>query len=454
MAKDLTEGSCLKQILLFTVPLLVGNLLQQTYNLVDAAIVGRCLGTDALAAVGASSSVQFLVLGFCIGTCAGFGIPIAQRFGAKDYGAMRSYIFHSILLTVLFAVILTSVCALLCPNILHMLSTPEDIFSGAYSYLLIIFLGIPFTLLYNLEAAMLRAVGDSRTPFIFLAISTVTNIALDLLCILVLQWGVAGAAAATITAQALSGILCLIFIRKKQEILHVSAADCHFDRDCCLSALTMGAPMGLQFSITAIGSMVMQSANNGLGSVYVSGFTAGARLKQFTICPFDALATAVCTFCGQNLGAKRFDRIRQGIRVGVLVSSVYGVLIGLVLIFGGRVLSMLFMSSSQVAVLDASAKYLRYLGCMYWMLGLLNVFRQTIQGLGYSGRAVFAGVIEMAARTVVSLVFVPIYGYTAICCADQVAWVTAVMYLIPMGLYLLNKLEREAKQKDFINESK
>lgn len=443
MTKDLTEGSCLKQILLFTAPLLVGNLLQQTYNLVDAAIVGRCLGTDALAAVGASSSVQFLVLGFCIGTSAGFGIPIAQRFGAKDYSAMRSYIFHSILLTALFAVILTSACALFCSNILHMMSTPEDIFSGAYRYLLIIFLGIPFTLLYNLEAAMLRAVGDSRTPFIFLAISTVTNIALDLLCILVFRWGVAGAAIATITAQALSGILCFFFIRKHHEILHIGPADCCFDRRCCLSALAMGAPMGLQFSITAIGSMIMQAANNGLGSIYVSGFTAGARLKQFTLCPFDALATAVCTFCGQNLGAKRFDRIKQGIRVGVAVALTYGIAIGLVLIFGGRILSMLFMSSSQVAVLDASAKYLRYMGCMYWMLGLLNVFRLAIQGLGYSGRAVFAGVIEMLARTFVSLVFVPLYGYTAICCADQVAWTTAVMYLIPMCLHLLKKVERE-----------
>lgn len=444
MIRDLTEGSCLKQILLFAVPLLVGNLLQQTYNLVDAAIVGRCLGTDALAAVGASSSVQFLVLGFCIGSCAGFGIPISQRFGAKDYRGMRSYIFHSILLTALFAVILTSVCALLCPNILHMLSTPEDIFSGAYTYLLILFLGIPFTLLYNLEAAMLRAVGDSRTPFVFLAISTVTNILLDLLCILVLNWGVAGAAIATITAQALSGILCFFFIRGHHEVLHIRPADCRFDRRCCLSALAMGAPMGLQFSITAIGSMVMQAANNGLGSVYVSGFTAGARLKQFTLCPFDALATAVCTFCGQNLGAKRFDRIRKGIRVGVAIALIYGVGVGLVLIFGGRTLSMLFMSSSQVAVLDASAKYLRYLGCLYWMLGLLNVFRLTIQGLGYSGRAVFAGVIEMAARTFVSLVFVPIYGYTAICCADQVAWTTATMYLVPMCLHLLKKVEREA----------
>lgn len=358
---------------------------------------------------------------------------------------MRSYIFHSVLLTALFAVVLTSVCALLCSNILHMMSTPDDIFAGAYTYLLIIFFGIPFNLLYNLEAAMLRAVGDSKTPFVFLAVSTVTNIALDLVCILVFRWGVAGAAIATITAQALSGILCFFFIRRKQEILHISAADCRFDRDCCLSALAMGAPMGLQFSITAIGSMVMQAANNGLGSIYVSGFTAGARLKQFTMCPYDALATAVCTFCGQNLGAKRFERIKQGIRVGVALALIYGISIGIVLICGGRVLSMLFISSSQVAVLDASAKYLRYMGFMYWMLGLLNVFRLTIQGIGYSGRAVFAGVIEMVARTAVSLIFVPIYGYTAICCADQMAWTTAVLYLIPMCLHLLKKVEQEAK---------
>lgn len=443
MTGDLTEGSCLKQILWFTLPLLAGNLLQQTYNLADAAIVGRCLGTDALAAVGASSSVQFLVLGFCIGTCAGFGIPIAQRFGAKDYGVMRSYIYHSILLTVAFAVILTAVCALLCPAILHVMSTPDDIFSDAYVYLFVIFLGMPFSYLYNLEAAMLRAVGDSKTSFLFLALSTVSNIALDLICILVFRWGVMGAAVATITAQAFSGILCFFYIKKHHEILHIGREDCKFDGRCCFSALIMGAPMGLQFSITAIGSMVMQSANNGLGSVYVSGFTAGARLKQFTICPFDALATAVCTFCGQNLGAKRFDRIRRGIRVGVVVSAIYGTVVGLVLIFGGRTLSMLFMSSSKVAVLDASAKYLRYLGCFYWMLGLLNVLRQAIQGLGYSGRAVFAGAIEMAARTFVSLVFVPMYGYTAICCADQAAWITAVMYLIPMCMHLVGKVERE-----------
>ena len=440
MTGDLTKGNCLKQILWFALPLLAGNLLQQTYNLVDAAIVGRCLGTEALASVGASSSVQFLVLGFCLGSCAGFGVPIAQQFGAKNYEAMRSFVYHSILLTAGFAVVLTAVCALLCPQILYLLHTPEDIFSGAYQYLLVIFLGIPFTLLYNLQAAMLRAIGDSKTPFVFLAVSTACNIFLDLLCILVFKWGVAGA---TITAQAFSGILCFFYIRSHSKILHIGRADCTFEGKRALTALVMAAPMGLQFSITAIGSMVMQAANNGLGSVYVSGFTAGARLKQFTICPFDALATAVCNFCGQNVGARRFDRVREGMRKGLLVSVGYGAAIGLVLIFGGRTLSMLFVDGTKTAVLDASARYLRCLGSCYWMLGFLNIYRMTTQGLGHSGRAVFAGALEMAARTAVSLVFVPIYGFGAICWADQVAWAAAVVYLMPMCLFLVRKMERE-----------
>ena len=251
-------------------------------------------------------------------------------------------------------------------------------------------------------------------------------------CILVMKWGVAGAGIATITSQAFSGILCFFFIKRRSEILHISRADCRFNMGRCTTALVMAAPMGLQFSITAIGSMVMQAANNGLGSIYVSGFTAGARLKQFTICPFDALATAVCNFCGQNVGAKRFDRVREGMRKGLLVSVGYGAAIGLVLIFGGRTLSMLFVEGTKTAVLDASARYLRCLGYCYWMLGFLNIYRMTTQGLGYSGRAVFAGVLEMAARTAVSLVFVPVYGFGAICWADQVAWVAAVVYLAPM----------------------
>lgn len=444
MAKSMTEGKPLKLILQFALPLLVGNIFQQTYNIVDAAIVGRYLGTKALAAVGASASVQFMVLGFCIGICCGFGIPVAQRFGAKDYRAMRSYIFHGGLLSVLVAIILTAICALLCPQILALLSTPGDIYDNAYSYLLVIFLGIPFTILYNLLSSVLRAIGDSRTPFLFLAISTVLNIVLDLFCIIVLKWGCAGAAIATVTAQAVSGILCLFYIWKKVEILRLSKEDCKAKGSAVRTMLVMGVPMGLQYSITAIGSMVMQSANNGLGSVYVSGFTAAMRIKQFAMCPFDALATAVSTFCSQNLGAGKIERIKKGLRQGIATGVSYGIFIGLVVIFFGGILSQLFISKEEVEVLAASAKYLRCLGYFYWSIGILNVCRMTVQGLGYSGLAIFSGAVEMVARIVVSLVFVPKYGFDAICFADQSAWLSAVCYITPVCIYCVRKISKEA----------
>lgn len=445
MTKSMTEGRPLTLILQFALPLLAGNLLQQTYNIIDAAIVGQILGTDALASVGASSSVQFLVLGFCIGICCGFGIPIAKSFGAGQQEKMRDLIFHAMVLTGVFAVILTAVCALLCPQILHLLSTPENIFKGAYQYLLVIFLGIPFTLLYNLLSSILRAVGDSKTPFMFLAFSTVLNIILDLFCIIVLRWGCAGAAIATITAQAVSGILCFLYIRKRIPALCLSKRNYQIKEAGIKVMLLMGIPMGLQYSITAIGSMVMQSANNGLGSVYVSGFTAGMRIKQFLMCPFDAIATAVSVFCGQNLGAGKADRIKRGIREGICAGVFYGLFAGIVMIFAGRTLSMLFVNKSAVEVLDASAKYLRCMGFFFWSLGILNVCRMTTQGLGYSGRAVFSGMTEMIARILVSVFFVPLYGFTAICFADQSAWVSACFYIIPVCLGCVRKISLKQK---------
>lgn len=445
MAKSMTEGKPLKLILQFALPLLLGNIFQQTYNIVDAAIVGRYLGTKALASVGASASVQFLVMGFCIGICCGFGIPIAQRFGAKDYDAMRSFIFHGGFLSVIVAVLLTTLCALLCPQILELLSTPADIYSNAYSYLLVMFLGIPFTILYNLLSSILRAVGDSKTPFLFLVISTVLNILLDLFFIIILKWGCAGAAIATITAQAVSGILCFIYIWKKFSILKLSKKDCKVKGSAIRMMLIMGVPMGLQYSITAIGSMVMQSANNGLGSVYVSGFTAAMRIKQFAMCPFDAIATAVSTFCSQNLGAGKMERIKQGLRQGIATGVAYGAGIGLVVIFFGGILSQLFISKEETEVLAASAQYLRCLGYFFWSLGILNVCRMCVQGLGYSGLAIFSGAIEMVARIVVSLVFVPKYEFDAICFADQSAWVSAVFYIVPVCIYCVRKISKEAK---------
>ena len=440
MSNSMTQGNPLKVMLQFAFPLLVGNLLQQTYNIIDAAIVGQSLGAQALASVGASTSVQFLVLGFCMGSCTGFGIPVAKYFGAGDLKHMKNIIFNGAVLTAVIAVIITVLCTLLCPWILQVLSVQSDIYANAYSYLMIIFLVLPFTLLYNYLSSILRAVGDSRTPFLFLAFSAVLNIFLDLFFILVAGWGCAGAAFATIAAQAISGILCLIVIIRRMEVLWLSKENRVVRGDSITELLQMGLPTGLQFSITAIGSMVMQSANNGLGGDYVSAFTAGAKLKQFTMCPFDAIATSVSVFCSQNYGAGKIDRIHKGLRQGIAVGVGYGLFAGLILIFAGRPLSMIFVSKDASGVLDASAKYLRCMGYFYWSLGILNVTRMVTQGLGHSGRAFFSGVMEMIARTIVSLGFVETFGYTAICFADQTAWIAACCYIAPTCLYCLKKI--------------
>ncbi len=443
MTLDMTEGTPLKLILKFSAPLLLGNLFQQTYNMFDAIIVGKYLGSSSLAAVGASTSVQFLVLGFCMGICAGFSIPVAQRFGARDMQGMRRYIFLGGCLSVFFAAVMTVVCAVLCPQILRLLKTPGDIFGEAYSYLLIIFLGIPFSILYNFLAGILRAVGDTRTPFIFLIISASANIVLDLVFIIFFHWGCAGAAFATVVSQALSGLLCLVLVVRRHEVLKIRRPDIQWDGQKFRNLLAMGLPTGLQYSITAIGTMVMQSSNNALGSVYVSAFTAGSKLKQFAMCPFDAIATAVSTFASQNYGAGKLRRIKKGLWQGVLVASSYGVFIGIILILFGRNLAKLFVRAGDVDVLDAAGKYVFFLGFFYWVLGFLNTMRMTTQGLGYSSLAIFSGVTEMVARCVISFGLVPVLGFTAICFCDQTAWVCAAIYITPTCLLCIRKISRQ-----------
>ena len=441
--KSMTEGNPAALIVSFMLPLLLGNIFQQAYNMVDGMIVGQMLGADALAAVGSSTSVQFLILGLCIGTCAGFSIPISQRFGAGDEEGVRRYVYHSIILSTVLAVVMTTVTAILCMPILRLMQTPADILENAYSYLFIIFLGIPFTVLYNMTAGMLRAVGNSRAPFVFLAVSTFLNIFLDMFCIAVLHWGCAGAAIATIASQALSGFFCLIYILRKVPLLYAGRVERRLDGATAKTLVAMGIPMGLQYSITAIGSMVMQASNNSLGSVYVSGFTAGTKLKQLFLCPFDAMATSIATFISQNYGALRMDRVKKGLRQTLVMGVLYGAAAGTILILFGKNLSMLFLSADNASSLAASVRYLRCMGYLFWVLGFLHCFRNELQALGYPGRAMLAGVIEMGARSFVAMMFVPVFGYTAICWTDQAAWCSATIHLIIMGLASLGKRVRE-----------
>ena len=280
MTRDLTTGSPMRLIWSFALPTLFGMLFQQFYNMMDTVIVGQLLGASALASVGSTSSINFFVIGFCMGVCNGFAIPVAQRMGAGDYSQMRRCVANAGWLSALFAVVLTVVTGLLCRTILTVMQTPEDIFDGAYQYILIIFLGIPTTFLYNLLAAVIRALGDSKTPVYFLAVSSVLNIALDLLLILYCNAGVAGAALATVISQGVSGLACLVFIAKRFPILRMTPEERRPDSRTCRTLCFMGIPMGLQYSITAIGSIVLQSAVNGLGSRYVASVAAGTKLFQ------------------------------------------------------------------------------------------------------------------------------------------------------------------------------
>ena len=449
----MTSGSPIRLIVEFMLPLLLGNLFQQAYNMADGMIVGRLLGSDALAAVGSSTSVQFLTLGLCIGSCAGFGIPVAQSFGAGRYDRLHSFVYHAAVLAAALAGILTFVTAFFCRDIVVLMQTPENIFEDAYIYLLIIFLGIPFNILYNLTASILRAVGNSRAPFLFLAASTVLNIFLDLFCIAVLHWGCGGAAVATVASEALSGLFCLIYIVKRVPELHVAKTDRKWDGEAAWTLITMGIPMGLQYSITAIGSMVMQSANNSLGSIYVSGFTAGTKLKQLFISPFDAMATSLATFTGQNFGARRMDRVRLGLREVLLMALLYGAGAGLALIFFGRNMAGWFLTSDNANAIGAAARYLRCMGYLFWSLAALNVYRNVCQALGFSAQAILGGVIEMVARSLVATIFVPVYGYGAICWTDQAAWLTASVYLFFMCWYAIRRRERGIMAGDGASES-
>ena len=399
--KDMTKGSPIRLILGFAIPLFFGMLFQQFYNLVDMIIVGRFLGASALAAVGATGSINFMIIGFCMGVCNGFAIPVAQKFGAKDEKQLRYYVANSVWLSIIFAVVMTVTVSLLCRDILVWMDTPEDIFDASYAYIIVIFIGIPVTYLYNLLSGIMRSLGDSKSPLIFLVISSVLNIAFDIIAIAGMHLGVAGAAGATVLAQAISGVCCLIYLIKKFPILRVHGEEWRWRGRFVARLCSMGIPMGLQYSITAIGSVILQTAVNGLGSVVVASMTAGGKLSMFFCCPFDAFGSTMATYAGQNLGAGKLDRVTKG-----MVNSLF-----------------------------------------FIPLALVNIIRFAIQGLGFGKLAIFAGVAEMVGRSIVGFGFVARFGFVAACLASPIAWILADIFLIPAYAYCIRKLRPIIQEK-------
>lgn len=440
-SREMTSGPSLPLILNFTFPLLLGNLLQQTYSLVDAAIVGRFLGINALASVGASTSVVFLILGFCNGCCGGFGIPVAQKFGARDYVTMRRYVSVSLKLAGIMSVTVAVITSLLCAFILRSMQTPENIFEGAYYYLLITFMGVPCTFYYNLLSSIIRALGDSKTPFWFLLFSTVLNIVLDLFCILVLKWGVAGAAIATVFSQGLSAVLCYVYMYRKFDILKTEVSDRRFRKDLARQLLYIGVPMGLQFSITAIGSIMLQSANNALGTACVAAFTAAMRIKMVFLCALESLGMAMATYCGQNYGAGKPERIWQGIKSAGLMMIVYVIAVAILLWGWSESFVLLFIDPSETEVIADTALFLHINISFFFFLGVLCILRYSIQGAGYTALAMFSGVAEMIARILASVVAVPLWGFLGVCMGDPMAWFFANLFLVPAFVHVYRRLQ-------------
>lgn len=441
-AKDMTVGSPMKLILGFSVPLLMGFLFQQFYSLVDTVIVGQILGVEALAAVGSTGSINFMVIGFCMGTCNGFAIPIAQMFGAKDYSGMRRYVANSVWLSLGFAAVMTITVCILCRNILIWMKTPADILDNAYEYIFVIFLGIPVIYLYNMLSGIIRSLGDAKTPVIFLVMSAMLNILLDFLLILVVPMGVAGAAWATVISQGISGVCCLLYMRRKFEILHIQKEEWKADSHLMKNLSNMGIPMGLQYSITAIGSVILQSAVNTLGSLAVASVTAGSKIGMLFCCTYDALGATMATYGGQNVGAKRLDRVHQGLKSCVWLGLWYSIAAFFVLTVFGQKLAMLFVDNPDPQLLTQVGEFLFANALFYFPLALVNIVRFMIQGLGFSKFAILAGVCEMVARAGAGFILVPIFGFKAACYASPLAWILADLFLIPAYYHVMRQLRR------------
>lgn len=438
--RDLTSGSPLKLVLSFSAPLMFGFLFQQLYSFVDAAIVGHFLGSSELAAVGSTGALNFLILGFSMGMCSGFAIPIAQAVGARDDRELRRTTYHAAVLGAIISMVLGMITGILCGPMLRWLNTPAEILESATKYLRLVLWTMPVTVLYNMAGGVLRSLGDSKTPVYFLVLASLINIVLDVVLIVYGHMGVQGASLATVISQLVAGVGCLITLLKKRPDLIAHPGDMKLRPEYCRHMVTIGLPMGLQFSITAIGSVVLQSALNGLGTVYVAANTAAGKLNGFFCTVFDALASTMATFAGQNMGARKLKRIHEGLKATAIVGCVYCLVALAVIALAGQPMMTLFVDAAEVEVIENAHYQLIMYGIFYIPLLFVNIVRLTIQGMGYTRLAILAGVLEMIARTVVGFVFVPIFGFTAACLASPMAWIAADAFLFPAYRHVMKKL--------------
>lgn len=448
MVRDMTTGNSAKQILKFSLPLLIGTVFQQFYNMVDSIIVGKFLGTQPFAAVGMTGSITFFVLGLVFGACSGFAIPVAQDFGAHDEAGVRRCVANIIHIGVIFGLVMTLATTLLTRQILVWMDTPEELMQDAYDYLFWIFLGIGSLMLYNLLAGILRSLGDSTTPLIFLILSSLLNIGLDVLLVWTLNVGVKGAAIATVIAQLISGLGCLVFMIRKFPMLRLTRKDLRPDLPTIRRLSGIGFPMGLQFSITAIGSIILQKSVNALGTTIIASVSAAAKVQNLVVSPMDAFGVSMATFAGQNYGAGKIGRVRRGVRQVFWMLTAYSLLALGIVYFSGSTIALLFVDASETEILACTQHFLIMNGLFYIPLGVIYVLRNTLQGVGFSKIAMLSGLFELVARSVMGLFVVPKFGFNAVCLAHPTAWIMADLILIVLYLILMKRLDGQPARKE------
>lgn len=437
LQKDMTTGKPGKVILNFTIPIFIGNVFQQFYNMADTVIVGKFVGTKALAAVGSTGTVMFLILGFVCGMAAGFTVLTAQKFGAGDIDAMRQTVGSAAVLSIIISAVMTAVSMAGMKPLLTFMNTPDDIFADAYAYIMIICAGIFAQMLYNLLASVLRALGNSRVPLYFLVLAALLNIVLDMVFIIVFRLGAAGAAYATVVSQGVSGVLCLVYIIKKVPVLHLKKEDWKLRGNLVKNQLMMGFPMALQFSITAIGTMMVQSSLNLLGSLQVAAFTAANKIEQVVTQAYIAMGTAMATYSAQNMGAGKVLRIRQGFRSVTIMGSIYAVVTAVIIILGGKYLTYLFVSENVTEIMGSVDIYLKCVSIFFIPLAIVNIYRNGIQGMGYGLLPMTAGVAELAGRGLTAVAAASRKSYIGVCLASPAAWILAGALLIAMYFYIM-----------------
>lgn len=438
MEKDMTAGTPGKIIFNFTMPIFIGNIFQQFYNMADTVIVGKFVGNAALAAVGACGTLVFLIIGFLQGVTAGFTVVTAQHFGAGNMKAMKKSVASGAVLTGIVTVILTLLSMISMAKVLHLMNTPSDMYGEAYGYIMVICGGIVAQALYNYLASVLRALGDSKRPLYFLVIAALLNIVLDLVFIIGFHMGAKGAAVATVIAQGTSGVLCLFYIIAKVPVLHLKREDFYVESDIYKNQLRIGIPMALQYSITAIGTMMVQSSLNILGSTLVAAYTAAGKIEQVVTQAYVAMGTTMATYGAQNMGAGSVKRIREGFRACTIIGAVYSVAAAAFIMTVGKFMTYLFVSEDVNVIMSSVDVYLKCIGIFFIPLAIVNIYRNGIQGLGYGLLPMMAGVAELIGRGVVAVIAGEMRSYTGVCLAGPAAWSLAAALLIVMYFFIMN----------------